>query len=170
MALVIENGTLVAGADSWVTRPEFIAYAAALGLVVPDTDATDAPLRKACRFIGQHESRLLGGRVTRDQSTAYPRVNLTINGWGWQSNEIPATVKECQMEYALDIRAGFDPWNPAANPSLIKKRARVEGAVEVEYAVGNATGQSAIRTSRADALLASLLDDTGFTGFELVRR
>jgi len=170
MALVVEDGSNVPGADSWVLRSEFIAYAAALGVTVPDTDASDVPLRKACKFIGQHEGRLLGGRVTRDQSTAYPRVNLTINGWGWQSDEIPVTVKECQMEYALDIRDGFDPWNPAANPSLIKKRERVEGAVDVEYAVSDATGQSAIRASRADALLASLLEDTGFMSIELIRR
>jgi hypothetical protein len=155
--VIIEDGTIVSGANSWVTRAEFIAYAETIGVTIPDNTTSDQHLVKAQEFISQHDANIDGTRVDRDQSTAFPRIGLMINGFSYLSTEIPAVLKKCQIEFAIDDHLGFDLWNPSANPALIKRRSRVEGAVEVEYAVGEATGQSAMRTSRGQALLSMLL-------------
>lgn len=170
MALIVEDGSIVAGANSWVSRSDYIAFALSLGIVVPDTDAADVELIKGCQFIGQHEANLKGDKVQRDQSTAYPRTGVIIDGWDWSHTEIPRNAILCQMQTALDIRAGFDPWNPSVNPSLAKKRTRVEGAVDVTYAVSDSTGQKLSRTSTSDALLNSLLCNSGLFSIPLERR
>jgi hypothetical protein len=169
MALTIEDGSIVTGADSWVTRAEFIAYALARGVIVADEDATDVYLVKAAAFIDDHEANLKGWRVERDQPLSFPRGDLYIEDWYWQPTEIPRQVKLCQMAYALDMKSGVDIYNPPQNPGLIAKSKRVEGAVSVSYAVSDTSPQKLGRTSTGEALLASLLNANGMSVIQLVR-
>lgn len=161
MALIVETGAIVANADSYVSRADFISYAAGRGITIPNTDATDAQLVKAAEYIGSYEGRLRGLLVSREQPMAYPRSDLVIEGWDWADNEIPRQVKLCQMQFALDINAGVDPYNPPSSDSTGIKRERVEGAVEVEYAIKEAVKLSRNSTSRA--LLSSLLMNSGLS-------
>lgn len=169
MTIIVETGSQVANANSYVSRADYITYAAGFGVTITSDAAADIELVKAAQFIDQHEANLKGNRVNRDQAMSFPRTNVVIDGWGWSSTEIPRNVILCQMQTALDIHAGLDPWNPSINPSLAKKRARVEGAVDVTYAVADGNGQKLSRTSRADALLNSLLNNSGLFNIALVR-
>jgi len=170
MAIIVETGSIVTGANSYVSREDYIIYASTLGVTVADDAIADQQLVKAAMFIDQHESNIKGCKVTRDQPMAFPRSGVCIDGWSWSHTEIPRNVILCQVQTALDIKAGIDPWNRPANPKLIKKRSRVEGAIDVEYAVGNgATGQKLSRSSTADALLNSLLVRSGLFSVQLER-
>tara|TARA_B100000678_G_scaffold237062_1_gene206788 strand:+ start:9979 stop:10491 length:513 start_codon:yes stop_codon:yes gene_type:complete len=166
MALIIEDGSLVENANSWVSRADFIAYAASKGITVADEDATDAMLVNAGQFINSKEPQLKGRLVTRDQAMSFPRYDLCIEEWSWWHTEIPRQVILAQMELALDINAGVDLYNPPANPNLIAKRERVEGAVEVEY-FGNDSAVKVGRSSQSQALLAVLMR---YSGMIMVRR
>ena len=169
MALIIEDGSLVTSANSWVTRADYIAYALARGVTIADADATDVQLVKAGEFINSHEQNLKGYRVERDQAMSFPRHDVVIDDWYWSSTEIPRQVKLCQYALALDINAGVDLYNKPVNPNTAVKRERVEGAVEVEYAIPESTGQKLSRSSTADALLNSLLNRSGLAGLRMVR-
>ena len=169
MALIIEDGSIVANANSWASRADYIAYALARGVVIPDTDAADVQLVKAAEFIGSHEANLKGYLVQRDQSLAFPRHDIVIDDWYWSSTEIPRQVTLCQMALAMDINAGVDLYNKPVNPNLAVKSERVEGAVSVEYAVSDTVGQKLSRSSTSDALLASLLQRNGLVGLRMVR-
>ena len=163
MALIIEDGTLVTDADSWVTVAELGTHASAIGATAPTgTDAEEA-LRQAARHIGSLEPRLKGARVERDQSLAFPRKNVTIDGWEWSKDEIPRNVRLAQMALALDIAAGEDPENRplADNP---RNSVAVSGAVSVGFATP--VPSKLRKTSTADALLRSLMKNSGL---ELVR-
>lgn len=157
MALVIEDGSLSNPlADSFVSRVDYIAHAATLGITIADVDATDIELVKAAQFIAHHEGRLKGTLVDRDQPLPYPRADLVISGFEWAITEIPRQVILCQMAVALDIRAGIDPYNPPQNPTLAKKRVKVEGAVDIEY-FGQDTSVNMNRFGSSVALLNTLL-------------
>lgn len=168
MALTIETGSIVTGADSWVTRAEYIAYALKLGVTIADADAADVELVKAAQFIDAHEQNLKGYRVERDQPLSFPRHDVVIDDWYWSSTEIPRQVKLCQMALALDINADVDLYNKPVNPNTAVKREKVD-AIEVEYAVPESTGQKLSRSSRSDALLNSLLKRSGLVGLRMVR-
>ena len=163
MALVIEDGSQVTSADSYVSRADYIAYALTLGTVITDDVTADNQLVKAAEYIGRHEDNLKGERGTRDQALSFPRSGLYIDGWNWTSVEIPRQVILCQQAFALDINAGIDLYNRPQNPNMIAKSKRVEGAVTIAYAVGDSTGQKLSQTSTGDALLASLLNNNGLT-------
>ena len=159
MALVIEDGSQVAGSNSYSTRADYIAYALSLGIVIADAVAADDQLVAAAIFIGSKENSLKGDRVDRDQSIAFPRNGLVIEGFSWLSTEIPRQLLLAQMSLALDLNAGEDLYNLTQSDSTGLKSERVEGAVTVEYA--NADSMKLSRRSASNALLASLMRNGG---------
>ena len=144
MAVTIEDGSQVDGSNSYVTRAEYIAYALTLSITIADTSTADDQLIASAIFIDSQEPQLKGYRVNRDQSMAYPRNGLYLDGFVWASDEIPTQTKYAQLNLALDINADIDIYNPDDVDSVVK-REKIEGAVEVEYAVtekGTVTKQS----------------------------
>lgn len=167
MALIVEDGSVVDNADSYVSRSDYIAYAATQGVTITDDETADVQLRKAAEFIASYDSRLKGDKVQRDQSMAFPRSGLVIENFSWDSDEIPRQVILCQQQLALDVNAGIDLWNRPQSESTGIKRERVEGVVEVEYAVKEAGKLSSQSTGMA--LLNSLLRQNGLYGIPLRR-
>ena len=167
MSLVVEDGSVVAGANSWVTRAEVITYAAARGITLADDVTTDRLAIDAQEFISAHEPNLIGDRVSREQTTAYPRSNLYIQGFEWDDDEIPRQVILCQLAYTLELSQGIDIYNP--DPIRTRKKEKIDGAVEVEY-FGTDTSFKLSRDSKASALLASLLNRSGLFSVTLERR
>jgi len=168
MAVTVETGAIVTDSDSYVSRADYIAYAATVGITITSDSTADVQLVKAAEYIDRHEDNLKGYTVTRAQSMAFTRYDLYIDGWSWTETEIPRQVILCQMIFALDINAGIDLYNRPQNPNLITKKEKVD-IIEVEYAVGEATGQKLSRSSTGDALLASLLNNNGLMSVSLVR-
>jgi len=158
--IVVENGTIVAGANSYVTMAEYIAYAATLNVTVTDSQTFQTQIIEAGQFIDGLENVLKGETTTKTQEMAYPRNNLTdIANWSWDNDEIPTQVKEAQMSLAIDIQSGEDLWNLAQSAATGIKKEVVFGAVEVEYAVSDAVKSA--RRSRSGALLALLMKFNG---------
>ena len=154
--LIVENGSIVLGANTYVTIAEYTAYAEGFGVTVEDTNAFKVQLIKAAQYIASKESQLMGDMVERYQPLSYPRNNLTdLDNFSWQNNEIPTLVKNCQMSLALDIQAGEDLYNLSQSSSVGIKSEEVKGAVKVEYAI--ADSQRIARHSRSQSLLAALM-------------
>ena len=158
--IVVENGTVVTGANSYVSMAEYIAYAATLNITVTDSQVFQTQIIEAGQFINGLENILKGNTTTKTQPMAYPRNNLTdIANWSWANDEIPTQVKEAQMSLAIDINSGEDLWNLTQSEATGIKRERADGAVEIEYAVSD-TGRLA-RRSRSGDLLALLMKFNG---------
>jgi len=139
MALVVEDGSIVANADSYVTRSDFIAWSLRRGYTVADDDLADNKLVVAFDFINGIESSLAGLLSVREQTGAYPRTDLVLQTYSWLSTEIPTQAKDYQMSLALDQVNGIDIFNPPQSDSVAVRRSRVEGAVEEEYAVSDSS-------------------------------
>lgn len=161
MSLTVEDGTIVEGADSYVTREAFIIYAASRGVTIADSEDTDEILRKAFDYIDSLEPKLKGFRRNYSYANAYPREDVTIDGYYWPSDEIPNAVKRAQYELGLDINAGVDLYNRKASESTPVKRVRVEGVVEKEYAVSDRPQPA--RRSLSRYLLAKLMKNNGLS-------
>lgn len=167
--LIIENGSMVPGANSYVTRQEYIDYAATIGTTIVDDGIADIDLIKSAQFIDSKEATLKGVRVGRDQPLAFPRIGFFADGWLWTATEIPRQVILAQLALALEIRAGIDLYNLPANPNPAIKSASVEGAVSVQFAISDQPGSKLSRDSQALALLNSLLDRSGLLSIAGVR-
>jgi len=168
MTITVETGSIVTGANSYVSRADYISWALQYGVTIASAEAADVELRKAAEFIGAHEEKLKGTKTTRNQPLAFPRNGIILEGFSWASTEIPWQLITCQLAIALDIHAGMDPYNPSPNPNRAKKSERVEGAVTVEY-FGTNGGTKMGRSSSSTALLNCLLRNNGLFLIELTR-
>ena len=133
MTIIVEDGSLVTGANSYVSRNDAWDYATARGVTLPDDNADlDVLIIKAMDFFESHDGKFKGERVNRDQALSWPRGGAVIEGWYWSSDEIPRQVLNAQLALIVEINAGEDPLNPsAADLPVISKKVDV---IEVAYA------------------------------------
>ena len=156
MAIVVEDGTGVAGANSYAGLSDIRAYALARGVTLSAVDATLEPMViKAMDFLESYRNRFTGYRVGRDQALSWPRNYAYVDGHEYPSTTLPPLLLDAESALVMEINAGNDPFNPPLG-SLPVIRERVEGAVEVEYS--DPHGQSvAARTRPAMRLINQLL-------------
>lgn len=160
MAIVVETGAIVTGANSYVSRADAIAYAAGRGVTLADSTATDAMLIKAGAYLESFRSRFKGQLLERDQPLAWPRYNAVIEGFAWDTDEIPRHVINAQLAVLLEINAGDDPFNPTPQQGQITQES-VAGAVSVSYAAGNAGAIKVNKDRESQALINLCLDRSG---------
>jgi hypothetical protein len=153
--LVIEDGTNVANANSYATRAEIIAYAAARGVTIADADASDVFAVKAMDFIERQNFKGVPsyGVPGVVQALQFPRAEIEYQGAYFAADEIPSILKNAECEAAMLISQGIDlePNRAASEQSV--KREKV-GPLETEYF--SAAAYSAT-TPQLDALLKPLV-------------
>ena len=91
MALVVEDGTGKADAESFVTVAAFKAYCDARAITYGTDAAIEALLRKATDYLGQRYGQLLSGfRVRTTQALDFPRYEMPrrdLGGWAYYDSE-----------------------------------------------------------------------------------
>lgn len=162
--LVVEDGSLVANADSYISLANARAYAAKRGVTL-DADDTkaDVQLRRAFDYLESLGSRYKGKKSTSGQLTQWPRKCVWLDDEELSSAVIPVGLQYAQVQYAAAINAGIDI-APTSDGSPYIVREKV-GPLETQYSdVVVASGVPTVRT--ADALLAPLLNSTGYLTVE----
>lgn len=101
MSLTIENGTGVAGANSYVTTDELIAYAESRGIVIPsDTAALEKRIINAMDYVEARSDGFAGAAISRTQALSWPRYGAYLDGYPILENEIPAPLKFAVLDIA----------------------------------------------------------------------
>lgn len=164
MALVVEDGSVVSGADSYLSLSDARALAAKYGYELPaDDTAAETALRNGAMYIGLQESSLCGQRVSPSQSLSFPRVGVSLYGFSLATNVIPDQVKLAQIIAGAEYGAGTDV--RGSTDGRITTMERVEGAVTVQYADNGVTGAMITITAALDAL-RPLICGGGNNGFQ----
>ena len=156
MALIIEDGSIVAGADSYATLAELRAYAAKRGIALPTTDGDcEVLLIKAMDYLQGQEGRYKGSRVRADQPLAWPRVDVCVYGFYIATDAIPQALIDAQVSLAVEAQS-LDLL-PTVDPAAQKGPVTEEtvDVITVKYGAPAVT-LSAPAFAKADALLAPL--------------
>lgn len=168
MAIVVEDGTGLAGAETYLSVADADSYHASLGQTAwTGTDAAkEAALRKGSRYLDARYQRLWNGqRVNgRDQGLMWPRYSATdVEGWPVASDAVPVEVERAAAEAALRELEDPGSLSPdvtnSAGGTVIREKV---GPLEVEYAEGS-TGRLRPLVQVLDDILAPLLGG-GATG------
>lgn len=163
MALVIEDGSGVAGANSYISVVDAQAYATARGLAVVITEAS---LIRACDYLESLRAEYQGTKTDEDQALQWPRYGAYLDGASIDSDEIPDVLPKAQAQLACDILAGTDIMPTGDGREVLSEA--VQGAVSVTYAqTGAGIAQPALTAARA--LIDPLLSTTGAMTFSTVR-
>lgn len=130
--LTVEDGTIVADADSYISAEDAATYHAARGntaWAALTGDAPDQHLRKATDYMGQvYGLRWKGYRVSETQVLDWPREEVVVFGFEVDTDVVPDAVRYACAELALRSVAG------TLLPDTTRRTIREKvGPIEVEY-------------------------------------
>lgn len=91
MAIVVEDGTLVSGANSYITLAEFKAWADDRGISYGNDSLLSQQLYRAHDYF--ETLRFRGLKSDELQAMQWPRDQVLIDGYAVESFEIPKEVK-----------------------------------------------------------------------------
>lgn len=132
MTIIVEDGSIVSGANSYVSEAELTAYALARGVTL--TAGTEQLLIEAMDYI--EAQNFIGTKQTATQPLQWPRTDVYIDGYYVQSTIIPNDLKSAEMATAVAIDQGNGPQNVL---SAAVKKEKVD-VIEVEYQDGAMSG------------------------------
>lgn len=158
MALIIEDGSIVVGAQSVVTAAEMLTYANLRGLTVPSVEADrEKLLILAMDYLKSIENRMKGTRTDVDQELPEPRQNVWLFGETFDANTIPEEYKNAQIEAAIAANTQSLLLNESSQ-NVKKEKLDV---LEIEYVDGGSW--SIARLDRVNAAIEPLLISGGLS-------
>ena len=165
MPLVIEDGTGLSTAESYLSVVDADTYIAAHGANATWTASVTADKEEALRLATQYLDlqygiRFKGYRIDVDQSLCWPRYDVyDRDGYTVDYQSVPVQVKHATAEMALRYILGDDPLAVQTNPGEIKVERKKLGILEkeIEY-VGGKPASGVKLYPRIKALLLPLLE------------
>lgn len=156
--LIVEDGSGIAGANSYVTIAEIRAYATARGITLSETDAVVESLAiKAMDWL--FPLKYKGTIADPDQALPWPRTGVFIDGSAVGDDQIPRTLKYAQMAAAVES-AGTDIMPNQTGRGAVSSE--TVGPVSVSYATQTGAapaGPSAF--AKPWALVSGLIRNSG---------
>ncbi len=165
MALIVEDGTGLAGAESYCSVAYALDYHTKRGntkwLALTTEEAKERSLRKATDYMrGFYGDRWAGQRLTSTQSLDWPRYGVVVDGYPVLYNSIPLDVMNACAELALRSLSGdlASDQGPLATSKTV-------GPLSITYAAGTSQDK---RYTAIDNMLGRLLS-SGNSMIRLVR-
>jgi len=142
MALIVEGGTVVPNADSFLSLADARSLASNYGITLPvdDTEA-EITLRNGYLFLLTEERNLQGSRVSAEQTGIFPRKDVLQNCFELPSDIIPQEVKMAQLYAADAINNGASTNNIDDGQRL--KSFNVDGVYSETYQDGSSESTNA---------------------------
>lgn len=172
MALTIEDGSGVPGANSYVSVAEIKSFNEARGISLPADDADIEKLAvEAFDYVESYRSQLQGKKTNPDpdeQSAQWPRSGVVIDGWTVPTIRIPTELKNAQCR-AASYAYSDGPLMPSqTGAGVVKEKIDV---LEVQYAEPQATGGLPVTPSfpEVDNYMAPLLETGGGYRVKVIR-
>lgn len=159
MALIIENGSGVADANSYVTAAEAVAWVEARGKAfIGDETAVEQLLLTAMDLVESFRAQFSGNKTDPEQSLQWPRTGATLDGVSLADDFIPKELKYAQIQLAYDAQT-VDLQPTGTGQETLKEKVDV---LEVEYAE-RGTGSVEPQLNKANAFLEPLFGSRGFS-------
>lgn len=128
MTLIVEDGTNVTGANSYVSVADLTSFVAARGITL--SGDPEELLTQAMDYI--ETLQFQGTKLLFTQGLQWPRVNVWIDGWYNNADNIPKELKNGQIQVAIAIDQGNAPDADIPRYTDSEK----VGDIEVHYAAG----------------------------------
>jgi len=169
MELIVEDGSGVVGANSYVSADDYLTWAAARGLPELEQEQVEIAAVQAVDYL-QIEVCYSGYRVDEEQALEYPRTSVYINGVLFADDAVPSQLKQAQMHLMSAVLSGVPLMpNVSGNAADYVVKEKV-GPIETTFADATVFNGRTSFTA-VERLLAPLLgrNCTGFGSFNVVR-
>lgn len=108
--LIVEDGTIVAGANSFVSETDLVSFALARGVVLPFTSDPEKDAVAVLGIKGADYLKIMpwrGELVDPNQPMPFPRKNMDMSP-PFPENAVPVAVVEAQKQLALLVKSGVE--------------------------------------------------------------
>lgn len=164
MALIVEDGSGVAGANSYVTVAEVRAWAGARGLTLPAGDSTvEQLILKAMDLVESFRARFTGSKTDAAQALQWPRTNASLDGAELEDDVIPAELKSAVFQLTVEAQS-TDLQPTGSGQEVLREKIDV---IETEYAK-RGSGSVTPQFNKAMAFLEPLFKSGGL-GIQTLR-
>lgn len=107
MTLIVEDGTIVADANSYISLSELRSFALSFGVTLSTDDSElEADALKAMQYLMNQNYK--GERVSKDQELDWPRKNVYLYGFEIEETTIPRDLKSAQSELVIQLHNSVD--------------------------------------------------------------
>jgi hypothetical protein len=155
MGIIVEDGTGLAGANSYASEDELDTYTDDRAITLATGDAEAALIRATAAIDAIYGSRFPGYKTNgRDQNLLWPRI-YAYDGDGdlIDSDEIPVEIKNATCEAAVRELTTPGSMSPDLERGGGVKRLKA-GSVEIEY---GSNAEAGTTFSVIDGILSALL-------------
>jgi len=128
MALIVEDGSVVAGANTYVTLEEYLDWAHARGMHPQGDNEEEYHILRAMDYI--EKQPFLGTKANENQPLQWPRHRVWIDGYPIDSNQIPNELKIAVFELAQAHHDNDDLLAPVERQTIQE----TIGGISVTYA------------------------------------
>lgn len=160
MALIVEDGTGLADAESYISVADADTYFAARGnaaWAALATEAKEQALRAGSDYmLAVYGPRWKGSRMTATQALDWPRSGVVANGFEVDDDVVPLPVARANAELAVRASAG-----PLLGDQGAAVKQEVVGPISVTYQDG---ARQVTRYAAVDGMLGAYLRDGGGGG------
>ena len=166
MTIVVEDGTGLSTAESYISVADATTYFTARGNTTWAAISTDALreayLRQATEYmISTYRRRWQGVRLDEDQALDWPRQGVVVDSWGVDDDSVPTIIERACAEYAL--KASSADLQPDLTQGVVREKV---GVIEVEY---DRNSPQATRFKAIEAMLVPFLKSGGGASMGLIR-
>lgn len=151
MAIIVENGSIVTGANSYVSGTELTTFATARGVTL--VSGTETLLIQAMDYI--ENLNFKGMKLRYDQGLQWPRTDVWIDGFFNTTNNIPIQLKNGLMQTAIAIDQGNGPLID------MPRRTTHERVGELEVTYSDGASSVVLNRQITNALQKLLTNGTG---------
>ena len=148
--ITVEDGSIVTGANSYITAAQLSTYATDRGITLSGT--ASQLLLQAMDYL--ESLKYQGDKRDEDQPLQWPRDWVVVDGYQIDNDTIPQLLKDGQAEVAIAIDQGTGPLRDL--PRVVKREQ--VSSIAVEYDTGMAPED---RNRRYNAKLWKLLRNAG---------
>lgn len=168
ITIIVEDGSNVANANSYLSAPDARAYAANRGVALSDDDDVIASqLIVGMDYLEARECDFQGSRTYDDQALAWPRTGVVINCKAFADDAMPSQLKGALAQLVMALESGIDIAPNSSSDDFITS-AKV-GPLSVSFVDPSKTsgGDLSPNLTAVNALLAPLFGTCETSGFSL---
>lgn len=161
MAIIVEDGSIVPGANSYVDLLNSRTLLSSLGQDLDGVDAVaEQQILNAARYIESFRERFQGCKTTEVQPMQWPRSVVIIDGFWIDAYSIPQDLIDAQVFAAYEISQG-QVLQPSLSGQSVSSE-EVVGAIKTSYFNTGAIDGLSVNV-RVDDSLRPLLKSNGGT-------
>lgn len=158
MAIVVETGLGVSGANSYVSVADARVWASSRGITLPVTDAeVEVLLLKAVDVVESFRARYSGKKTSVSNPLQWPRTGAQLDGVEIASDAIPLEVIYAQVQLACDANQIGDLQPLGTGQEVVREKIDV---IETQYAE-RGSGSVLPQLNKAMAFLEPLFTSFG---------